>query len=66
MLEDDKHVLREKPVQCIEIENAIRREMDLPELDLSPAFGIEAEAEAAQGELLEVQDAPVTGAPVID
>jgi recombination protein RecA len=36
--ENTKDVLRENPALCIEIENSIRRETGLPELDLSPAF----------------------------
>ena len=64
--ENAKQVLRENPLQCIEIENAIRRETGLPELDLSPAFGFEVEAETAQVELLEVQEAPVAEETLID
>ncbi len=64
--ENAKQVLRENPLQCIEIENAIRREIGLPELDLAPVFGFEVEAEAAQVDLLEIQEAPVAEETLID
>ncbi|MFC2036658.1 recombinase RecA [Chloroflexota bacterium] len=45
--ENVKQVLRENPVLCLEIENAIRRETGLPELDLAPAFGVDSAADSA-------------------
>jgi recombination protein RecA len=36
--ENAKQSLRENPAQCLQIENAIRRETGLPELDVAPAF----------------------------
>jgi recombination protein RecA len=36
--ENAKQALRENPALCLEIENAIRRETGLPELELAPAF----------------------------
>jgi recombination protein RecA len=38
--ENAKQWLRDNPARCFEIENAIRRESGLPELDLSPAFDL--------------------------
>ncbi len=38
--ENAKQVLREKPEMCFEIENAVRRQTQLPELDNAPAFDL--------------------------
>ena len=43
--ENTKQRLREQPALCFEIENAIRRETGLPELDRSLAFDFAAESE---------------------
>ena len=48
--ENVKQVLREKPALCLEIENTIRRETGLKELDLAPAFDIAAEEEPSAEE----------------
>jgi recombination protein RecA len=53
--ENAKQVLRENPAQCLEVENAIRRETGLPEVGLSPVFDWEADADAAEVENPEVQ-----------
>ena len=63
--ENTKDVLRENPALCLEIENAIRRETGLPELDLSPAFDfsdLEEEEDTLQGEAPD-EDAPEAGIP---
>jgi recombination protein RecA len=60
--ENAKQALKENPALCMEIENAIRREMGLLELDTAPAFDFdEAEEEPevpAAVELTEVQVEP--------
>ena len=43
--ENTKQVLREQPALCFAIENAIRRETGLPELDGGPAFEFDEEPE---------------------
>ena len=48
--ENAKQALREDPALCFEVENAIRRETGLPELDMSPAFEFEPEEEPAGSE----------------
>jgi recombination protein RecA len=48
--ENAKQALREKPVICFEIENAIRRETGLPELEPSPAFALELEEQEPEPE----------------
>ncbi|MGD8490829.1 MAG: DNA recombination/repair protein RecA, partial [Anaerolineae bacterium] len=60
--ENTKDVLREKPALCLEIENSIRRETGLPELDLSPAFDfgdLEDEEEVEE----DIEEVLETGAP---
>jgi recombination protein RecA len=64
--ENAKQSLRENPALCLEIENAIRRETGLPELDLVPAYGFEAEPEAAQDDALETQAELAVEATLID
>jgi recombination protein RecA len=41
--ENTKQAMREQPALCLEIENSIRRETGLPELELSPAFDFASE-----------------------
>jgi recombination protein RecA len=54
--ENTKQVLREKPALCFQIENAIRSELGLPELEVGPAFdfGDAAELEAPDVETEEI------------
>jgi recombination protein RecA len=51
--ENAKQWLRDNPARCFEIENAIRREAGLPELDFSPAFDLVDESEFAEPEIVE-------------
>jgi recombination protein RecA len=51
--ENVKQALRENPALCFEIENAIRRETGLPELNLSPAFEFDDEVEPSEAQALE-------------
>jgi len=53
--ENAKQALREKPDLCLEIENTIRRQIGLRELDLSQPFDFGEEAEPAELESLEEQ-----------
>jgi recombination protein RecA len=68
--ENAKQTMRENPALCLEIENAIRRETGLPELDLAPAFdfdtGAEVDEEVAEDEVLETQAALAVEATLID
>jgi recombination protein RecA len=48
--ENVKQVFREDPALCFKIENAIRRETGLPELDSSPPFDFDDEAKTDRGE----------------
>jgi hypothetical protein len=57
--ENVKQVLRENPALCFEIENAIRRETGLSELDLAPAFGVDGAAGSAAAEPAETESAGV-------
>jgi recombination protein RecA len=57
--ENAKQVLREKPALCFEIENAIRRETGLPELDPYPGFDPGEEAEPDGTEAVEAVETPV-------
>jgi recombination protein RecA len=68
--ENTKQVLREKPALCFEIENAIRRETGLPELEGGPAFDFDdvdelAEVDLESEELAAVADV-VTEEPVAE
>ncbi|MGD9145673.1 MAG: DNA recombination/repair protein RecA, partial [Anaerolineae bacterium] len=54
--ENAKQALRENPVQCFEIENAIRRETGLPELVMGPAFDFGDTLEQAEMEALESEE----------
>jgi recombination protein RecA len=54
--ENAKQWLRDNPARCFEIENVIRRESGMPELDLSPAFDLVDEPEFAESETVEVEE----------
>jgi recombination protein RecA len=51
--ENAKQWLRDNPARCFEIENDIRREAGLPELEFSPPFDLVDEPEIAEPEALE-------------
>jgi recombination protein RecA len=58
--ENTKQVLREKPDLCLEIENAIRRQIGLHELDLALPFDFSEAAEPAELETFEEQEAELS------
>jgi recombination protein RecA len=51
--ENAKQSLRENPALCLEIENTIRREMGLKELELAPAFDLDGVVDPAGGDVVE-------------
>ena len=57
--ENAKQWLRDNPARCFEIENAIRREAGLPELEFSPSFDLGDEPEFAEPETLEEEERPL-------
>jgi recombination protein RecA len=56
--ENAKQALRENPALCFELENAIRRETGLPELDMSPAFEFDVEEEPVEDNEPVKEDVP--------
>jgi recombination protein RecA len=65
--ENAKQILRESPALCLEIENLIRRETGLPELDLSPAFDFgDLDDEEEEVEEDTEADVPEPGEPETD
>jgi recombination protein RecA len=55
--ENAKLALREDAALCLQIENSIRRETGLPELELTPAFEL-AEEEPAEDKVAEEPQVP--------
>jgi recombination protein RecA len=58
--ENAKQALREKPDLCLEIENAIRRQIGLHELALSLPLDFSEEEEPAESESFEEQEAALS------
>jgi recombination protein RecA len=54
--ENAKQALREDPAKCFEIENGIRREMDLDELEAPVTFDLDGEQDATMEEVAEGED----------
>jgi recombination protein RecA len=61
--ENAKQSLRENPALCLEIENAIRRETGLKELNLSSAFDLGDALEEVEIEGTEVEEPDLLQAP---
>jgi recombination protein RecA len=56
--ENTKQVLRERPELCLEIENSIRRETGLPELEAPPVFDFGEDTESVEASPTVDQEVP--------